>query len=143
MPEAQGEELVGFLKHVLFELPHLMPAGDKVVNMVPVKLGAAKQAFLYGIGPPPKAQPDAAHRQLIMRPQFAPGTDYDEVRRQLAAGHKGVVPDPTKKRYPATTLARAVRDEAPGAGAGPDPHDRRRQRAARAGRGPRAARALR
>ncbi len=104
--DQQGDRLLDDMNHVL-DLPNVMEVGDKIVNMLPAKIDVWRTSLLYGIGTPPKAQPDAAHSQLIMRPQFMPGTD-DEVRRQLAAGRKGVVPDPIKKRDPGPVLAKAM-----------------------------------
>ncbi len=90
-----GDEMVAFAKHVLFELPDVMPAGEKgYVNFIPAKLDVWRESMRYGIGKHANQAQDTGRGDLIVQPKSPIGTDPDAMERYVEEEieRRGLVP---------------------------------------------------
>ncbi len=80
--DQDGDQLLAFIRRVLYELPDIMPAGEKgYVNFLPAKISVLVEGLRYGIGQHAKHAPESDRRPLIVQPKYPIGTDPLVMRR--------------------------------------------------------------
>jgi hypothetical protein len=83
--DEEGDALLAWARHVLYEMPDVLDVGDKVLNLIPAKMTLFQESLRYGIGTPAKQVPEGGHATLQIVVQTPLGEDPIEEREKAQA----------------------------------------------------------